>query len=355
MPSDRLNCRVLGAFVALLLLSTLSNCNVFPKAKNSLRDALSEGIQQARIDSLLQASADSVLNVVLKSERFGQLRREWGAVLQQTSDSIYSTTDTVLNSMVRDFTTDWLQQADQGVQKMLANAKTSLTDDQLKNYITELVSKDLALALSQLIDQLSSKLRSPEFKNNLADLRLFLDRQLDTLSRSATRGAIAVLSDSLLPRIDLLLDKVVEERDKTQRGVTSIVWVILVGGVAVLLIGFLMRALYIKLRYQKMLKLITTEVDKIDSQAVYDRLVHNVSEKMKAEGLEKILRKDILDEQGLINQPEWKDKDSQVLRVLVEEMKQSDQPEAQIKEKMKQSGLEEHFESVKRSVGLPPT
>lgn len=349
----RLFCLLLCSLVALLLTSSLSSCNIFPKTRDSLRDALSQGIIQARVDSLLKASADSVLNEVFKTERFQLLRREWGAVLNQTTDSLYQATDTVLNNMVRDFTANWLQQADAGLQKMLANAKTSLTDDQLKNYVTELVSKDLALALNQLLDQLSYKLRSPEFKNNLADLRLFLDLQLDTLSRSATRGAIGVLSDSLLPKINLLLDKVVEERDKTQRGVTSIVWVVLIGIVAILLIGFLVRALYIKLKYQKMLKVITTEVDKIDSQAVYDRLVHNVSEKMKAEGLEKILRKDILDDQGLINQPEWKDKDAQVLRVLVEELKESNLPEAQIKEKLQEKGLEEHFESVKRSVSMP--
>lgn len=353
MLSNRLFCLLIGGFVTLLLTTALPSCNVFPKAKNSLRDALSEGIIQARVDSLLKASADSILNVVLKTERFQLLRREWGTLLSQTTDSLYHATDTVLNSMVRDFTANWLQQADVGVQKMLANAKTNLTDDQLKNYITELISRDLALALNQLIDQLSYKIRSPEFKNSIADLRVFLDLQMDTLSRSATRGAIAVLSDSLLPKLNLLLDKVVEERDKTQKGVTSIVWVILIGIAAILLIGFLARALYIKLKYQKMLKVITTEVDKIDSQAVYDRLVHNVSEKMKAEGLEKILRKDILSEQGLINQPEWKDKDAQVLRVLVEEMKKSNLPETPIKEKLKENGLEEHFESVERSLKMP--
>lgn len=353
------NCRMFPArlltcgFVALLLLSVLPGCNVFPKAKNTLRDALSEGIIQARVDSLLKASADSVLNVVLKTERFQLLRREWGTLLGQTTDSLYHATDTVLNTMVRDFTASWLQQADAGVQKMLSNAKTNLTDDQLKQYVTELISRDLALALNQLIDQLAYKIRSPGFKSSIADLRVFLDLQIDTLSRSATRGAIAVLSDSLLPKLNLLLDKVVEERDKTQKGVTSIVWVILFGAAAILLVGFLVRALYIKLKYQKMLKVITTEVDKIDSQAVYDRLVHNVSEKMKAEGLEKILRKDILDQQGLINQPEWKEKDTQVLRVLVEELKDSKLPETQIKEKLKESGLEEHFESVKRSVNMP--
>ncbi len=345
--------RLFYGLLALLLASTLCDCNVFPKVKNSLRDALSEGIIQARVDSLLKASADSVLTEVLKTERFQLLRREWGAVLSQTADSIYLATDTVLNGMVRDYTDKWLQQVDVGVQKMLTNAKTSLTDDQLKNYITTLVSRDLATALNQLIDQLLYKIRSPEFKNSIADLRLFLDLQMDTLSRSATRGAVSVLNDSLLPKINLLLDKIVEERDRTQRGVNSTVWIILIGIAAILLLGFLARTLYLKFQYQKMLKVITTEVDKIDSQAVYDQLVRSVSEKMKAEGLEKMLRKDILDEEGLINQPEWQDKNAQVLRVLVEEVKKSKLPEAEIKEKLQEKGLEEHFESVKRSLEPP--
>jgi len=347
---DRLLC---GLITLLLFANIMSGCGIFAKTTDSLSAALSQGIQQARVDSILKASADSVLKEVLKTERFQILRREWGALLNQTTDSLYQATDTVLNNMVRDFTTNWLQQVDAGLQTSLTNAKRNLTDDQLKNYITQLISKDLAAALDQLIDRFSYKLRSPEFKNNIADLRLFLDLQMDTLSRSATRGAVAVLNDSLLPKINLLLDKIVEERDRTQRGVNSTVWIILIGIAAILLLGFLARTLYLKFQYQKMLKVITTEVDNIDSQVVYDRLVGNVSKKMKAEGLEKTLRKDILGEEGLINQPEWQDKDAQVLRVLVEEVKKSNLPEAELKEKMHEKGLEEHFESVKRSMEPP--
>ncbi len=347
---DRFNHLLLYGIIVLLLANILAGCNVFPKAKVTLRDALSQGIIDARVDSLLKASADSVLNVVLKTERFQQLRREWGTVLQQTSDSLYYATDTVLNSMLRTYTDQWLVQMDAGLLNTLARAKNSVTDDQLKNYITSLISRDLARSLNQLIDQLSYKIRSPEFKASLADLRMFLDLQVDSLSRSAASGAVAVLNDSLLPRIDLLLDKLVAERDKTQRGVTSTVWVILIGIVAILLIAFLIRALYVKLRYQRMLKLITGEVDKIESQPVYDRLVHNVSEKMKSEGLEKTLRKDILDEQGLIDQPEWQQKDANLLKALIGELKLSGLGEAQIKEKLKEKGLEEHFESIQRTL-----
>ncbi len=353
MSTHRFTRLVFYGFLVLLLVNALCSCNVFPRAQTTLRDALSQGIIQARVDSLLKASADSVLNEVFKTERFQLLRREYGNLLRQTSDSIYYTADTVLNKMVRDYTANWLLQVDAGLQKMVANAKTSLTDDQLKQYITDLVSKDLAHALDQLIDQFSSKIRSPEFKNSLADLRLFLDLQVDTLSRSAARGAISVLNDSLLPRINLLLDKIVAERDRTQKGVTSTVWVILIGIISIILIAFLIRALYMKLRYQRMLKLITSEVDKIESQPVYDRLVHSVSEKMKSAGLEKTLRKDILDQQGLIDQPEWQQKDAKLLKALVEELQLSGLPEAQIKEKLKERGLEEHFESIKRSLDKP--
>ncbi|MEO6103397.1 MAG: hypothetical protein ABIP44_07140 [Pseudoxanthomonas sp.] len=352
MVTDRFFRFLLPGILLLWLALLLSNCNVFPKAQDSLANGISQGIIQSRVDSLLKASADSVLNQVFKTERFQMLRREYGGLLKQTTDSLYHATDTILNAMLHTYTDNWLIQMDTGLLSTLDRAKASLTDDQLKNYITSLISRDLSQALNQLIDRLGEKIRSPEFKYNIADLRRFLDLQVDSLSRSATRGAVAVLNDSLLPRIDRLLDKLVAERDKTQRGVASIVWIILIGIVAIILIGFLIRALYMKLRYQKMLKLITGEVDKIDSQPVYDRLVHNVSEKMKSEGLEETLRKDILDQQGLIDQPEWQNKDNQLLEILVQELKDSNLSEAQIRDKLREKGLEEHYDS--RTKNLNP-
>lgn len=350
MVSSHFTRAISHLLLALLFAGAVSSCNVFPRIKNTLRDSLSQGIIEARIDSLLKASADSVLNVVMKGERFQVLRRELDGALRQTSDTLYATADSVLNLTMRSFTRKWLPQINDSLQVMLTEAKNQLTDDQIKNYITGLVGRDLPLALNRLIDQLSNKLHSPEFKSDLADLRVFLDRQLDTLARNATRGAVSVMSDSLLPKIDHLLDKLIQERDRTQKGVNNIIWIILIGIVVILLIAFLIRSIYSNYQYKKMLKLITNEVDKIPSQAVYDKLTKNVSEKMKAEGLEKVLRKDILEDQGLIDQPEWEEKDGAVLKVLTEEWKGLNLSDAQLLEKLKKHGLEAHFESVKKAL-----
>lgn len=183
------------------------------------------------------------------------------------------------------------------ITEQLSVIKGNIKDDSLKNFIFSIVegvtgrlnngTKDL---LSNMIKNALDTLESEASKKRLNSV-------IDSLLNESTKQKIgAFLSGILQPSIDSIMlktDKITQQNIPfIQKQATKLL--ISLGALAFAIIGYIG---YQQRKYLKLIRVLTTQIEFIPQQKVYDELTQNIRKQTVSEGVEPLLRK-ILSDQG---------------------------------------------------------
>lgn len=272
-----------------------------------------------------------------------------------------------------------------GTRDILLSDETSARIEHMVDSITASLQADLSRMLTALLDDLMGETSAArldvlirqaglnanaiagDIRDNLmgARTRLLMAGLRDELLGDATSQAMAGLMEQLLgaktqAMIDALLDasiarvatgleteimpQITGAVANTQKSVKSTInyaaWALaILGAVLTIIIALLWRRFTTRTR---ILRLLTREIDGIPDQRQYDELVGRIRRRATRERLEKSLQS-ILKAQGLYQQPEWVNKDKQLLLTIAGHLK--DDP--QLYQRLKEKDLETHFRSVR--------
>jgi predicted Zn-dependent protease with MMP-like domain len=321
---------------------------------------LNEDELQKILDKSSRTVIQSSMDEFLKDSIQQEFRASMDKVLAQTGDSINQISLQVVENFMGKYTEEWLeartQQLSGQLTKALQDAKGELLNEDIENYMRNLSRNVIRAELNGLVTDLVTNLTSERTLARLSPLREALAVELDTLIQAAFRSAVSNYDREVNPRVDSLRNQantVMVDADKTSRGIIkNLIWGV-VGLILFVLAAFLAYSIIWQRRYKSMLAIITKNIDKINQQESYDQLTHAIRSEMSQQGLEKHLRT-LLEEQELLEQEEWKDKDRQLLRLLSAELAKSQDSVDQmgphtlesIRERAKALGLEDHLESV---------
>ncbi len=243
---------------------------------------------------------------------------------------------------------------------LIRDSKRELLDESLENYLEHLLNEVLRSELQGVIDGVWYELSAPERVNpRIIELRRILEAHIDSLAQSAS-VSIGSRSDSLLrPVLDEAGARAEVLLDDTQKRTKGVIRYAIIGLIVLVVIGGLVYQLIWKNRYKSMLKVITKNIDEINSQKIYDDLTESIKKDMSNRNLEKHLRKEILEKEGLTEQPECEDKDRQVLRLMMEVIGSdtetrslsSKSPKEVLRQKAEEIGLRDHLDSLLKRFG----
>jgi|GEM_PF-986326 len=352
-------------FFGSLLLSNFA-CNTSRLGEN-LGGGLKEGIEDFRLDTahiadVSEAAVRAAVEEALRAEIGNRVQAQLDPILGQFMDSLNITTNMIRESLTGEASQIWLQtQVDMLSQKLqltAAGLREELIGEATKENVQTLVRETLTDELNSFLANYMSQLNSPQNRENLTLFREKLSTETDALVASAIVQASTEFERTFDPKIKAYIDsiktvtgdteiKVGSVVDNTTRNARNLLGVLFGGLGGLLLLTGLVRYYISTLKYKDMIKILTNNIDKIGSQTEYDKLVGNIRKTMDVKGLNRDLEK-ILKEQNLVDQPKWKDKDEQILRLISKHLKEKKAIEnvAQLEAEARDLGLDDHLESV---------
>ncbi|MCH8902841.1 MAG: hypothetical protein IIA45_02880 [Bacteroidetes bacterium] len=273
-----------------------------------------------------------------------------------------------------------LVRIDSALAEILAQLKVSI-NEMLRESIDSALSPHTEMLLMQRIEGLSEtlKIKLGEILDDpvRSKVKLLVADIMNELLGDSTLNKLTAMRDTLLgPQLQVLIDSIISSAitelalnyetklksqiegtlsvagqtvDKTVKNFKSLAWVL--GGIALVL---LIVGGYIYLRgrrHKATLKILTSEIDNIKEQKVYDKLIGAITMHAKNSGLHPHLQ-GVLTEQKLHRQPEWQAKDKQVLNLMskhlskVKNEKEHAKLMESIQEEASSIGLDEHLLSV---------
>jgi len=336
-------------FFGILLLVNYS-CNT-AKIGENLGGGLRQGIEGFRLDTAHIADVSEVavraaVEEALRAEIGNRVQVQLDPILGQFMDSLNITTNMIRDNLGRK------------LQLTAAGFREELTGEATKENLQTLVREALADELNAFLSNWMSQLNSPQNHENLTLFRERLSTETDALLTSAIGAASVEFERTFDPRIKAYIDsvktvtgdteiKVGSVVDNTTRNARNLLGVLFGGLGSLLLLGGFVRYYLSTRKYKDMIKVLTNNIDKIGNQTEYDKLVGNIRKTMDVKGLNKELER-ILKEQDLDEQPEWDDKDKQVLRLISKHLKEKKAIEdvATLEAEARDLGLDDHLESV---------
>lgn len=349
-------------FVVTLFSFTFSSC--FKAIGDSLGAGFLSELNEEELQEILDKSSRTVIQSSMDEFLKDSIQREFraglGVILAQTGDSLNQISLQVVENFMGKYTEDWLnarskQLTDQMV-GAIQKAKGELMNEDIENYLRNLSKNVIRRELNGLVSDLLTNLTSEESLAKLRITRSALTLELDTLIRDAVLSAVSNYDQQLKPRVDSLdsqTRQVLDEgKDTSNSIIRRLIWG--VGGLILfILLAFLTYSVIWQRRYKSMVSIITKNIDAINPQETYDQLTKAIRAEMSQKGLEKHLRT-VLEEQELIEQKEWENKDQQLLKLLSEELAKNEdgtksigpQTMESIKERARSLGLEDHLNSV---------
>lgn len=180
----------------------------------------------------------------------------------------------------------------------IARLKTNLKDEEIRAYLvstiqgmTGALKKETQYMLSDMIQHSLDELNS---QSSHEKIRSILD---EFLGAGAQQKAQMLVSNALQPSMDTLLkriDKIVhKDVPFVQRQAHKLL--LLLALLAAGIIGFVW---YQRMKYARLVSLLTLQIDKIPAQSTYDELTHRIRNEAQREGIETFLR-EVLKEQGI--------------------------------------------------------
>ena len=375
--------------VCSLLLIGTSGCF------RAIGENLTEGVTTT-LDSTYLANSSSVmakaaLAALLSDSTQQELRRQLDSLLSMTGDTLDEVSKRLTENFIGQYTAAWINaRTDQLIGKLdssLVLFKGRLLDEDLEQYLQHLSRDILSIELQQLTNDLLDNLTGEAMEQRLGQLQPVLSQQLDSVIQQAIMALAVNANQHLLPLLDSLSisgSGVLAEAENTSKGLIRylIFGLIVLGILLVLLWYFLIRnrqELYQKQqalveetqwkeRFQNMAAIIAKNIDDLSSQKTYDELTHSIKKDMESQGLETDFRQKVLEKVRLLEQPEWKDKDAQILQLIKNLLQEKSADEslhvpaadlrglgprrsepdfaAQLRDRAREVGLEEHLDSL---------
>ena len=353
-----------------LLLCFNYGCNMEQIGSN-LGKGVREQLELVPIDSLAETAVKTTVRTALdeafEDDLHEKIQAELGPILGQVSDSLEITVDKAIKKALGKHTEEWLdrlvrKQSDQLSTKLVGTTDSLIatllgdkTQAQVKVFIRRALFDEIDAYLSRVIGQVST----PENMEKLTFLRENISEELDSLVASVIVCASENYDESFAPEVDSLVEKIniilrqgQQLGENTQKGASSILWQT-IGGLATLILFVIIGVLAVNTRrYKQMLKVITHQINEIPNQAEYDKLTNKIKRDLDMKGLNIYLQR-ILHEEKLDNQPEWDDKDKQVLRLLstyLNKLKETDKKKDEVLPelytKAQELGIDDHLDSV---------
>jgi len=341
-------------------------CNI-TKTGKKLGSGLRKGIEGVELDTTMiantsQAAVRAALEEALRKEVGLEIQARLDPILGQLIDSLNVASLGFTANLRSDETAEWLQKQTDALSRQLLTMATGLREELIgeetkrlaQTFIREAVVSELDAFFSTLI----SNLTTDDNLENLTVFRTRLSAETDALIASALLKA----SEEFERNFDSKIKDYIEEVktvtgdtgqkvdvvvDNTARNARNLLALIFGGLGGLLLLYGAIRYYLSMVKYKDMIKILTDNIDKIGSQAEYDRLVGNIRKNMNIKGLNHDLEA-ILREQNLDEQPEWDDKDQQVLRLISKYLKEKKGIEdvAILEAEARELGLDDHLESV---------
>ncbi len=202
-----------------------------------------------------------------------------------------------LMSLIGQLTDSQLVLIGHRITEQMSVIKGNIKDDSLKNFLFSIVegvtgrlNNDTKNLLSNMIKNALDTLESEASKKRLNSV-------IDSLLNESSKQRIgAFLSGILQPSIDSIMLKTDKITQKDipfiQKQATKLL--ISLGALAFAIIGYIG---YQQRKYLKLIRVLTTQIEFIPQQKVYDELTHNIRKQTVSEGVEPLLRK-ILSDQG---------------------------------------------------------
>ena len=182
-------------------------------------------------------------------------------------------------------------------------------DNQLTRLKGNIKDESLKIFILNMVEEVTGKLNN-NTKNLLSNM---ITSALETLESESTKRRLNAVIDSLLndankqkagmflrsvlqPSIDTIMLKIDKVTQKDipfiQKQASNLL--LLIGGIALAIIGFIW---YQRMKYVKLIKVLTTQIELIPEQKEYDKLTKNIRKQTLIEGVEPLLRS-ILKDQG---------------------------------------------------------
>lgn len=362
-----------GSTVLLMLVSLfIFSCN-FDKIGDQLVGDLQKGVKGIQLDSvyiesLVRSAVSDAIDEAFKSDLNGKISMELDPILAQLQDSIGVISDELVEKIIGDQTALWLDARMAMINEQLtqtaANVRNQILGEETRALTEKFIQEAVVQQLDGVFKNLLKDISSDANQEELIAIRKIVSVQLDSIIVAGFETAAINFDRSFTPVLEKYVKEagnIIEKGDdlgtSTKINARSIIWQA-VGGIAGLLLlgGFGWLFLWTR-RYKSMIKILTKNIDGIPDQTIYDKVVGGIRTTMDNNGLNGHLKK-ILEEQELHDQPEWDDKDKQVLRLLSEQfadMENANLSKDQLTKKLffqaQQLGLENHLKSILRQIG----
>lgn len=322
-----------------------SGCLLFQPDKAVLKTV--KGIEEeynVNLDTLAhdlgKNATEGVVNGLTNDTSQARIEAALGPILHQLRDSINKVVVDSRDSLMSDYTKQWI--------KELSQELAATLQVELGHIIDDPIAPKLDMIVAQMIDRMTNETTVSKLSNARDSL---LGPGMQTITDSLVRTAVRSAMDEFNKNYDEKLgkklkgalgdagkaaeDALVHVRSTLDK-VKSLAWTL--GGLGLVL---LIVAGYFWLkgkRHKNTLKIMTWQVDKIPDQRIYDGIIKKVTEEAVKQGLEQHLI-GVLKEQNLYQQPEWTDKNRQLLNLVKESLRGSDN----------QATIEELVQKIKSS------
>jgi hypothetical protein len=296
-------------FLFIAMSVGLGSCLLFKNLDQAIEDAA------IRLEKRYDINLDSLSHGLGKNLVYGattglasdssktNINLALGNILMQFSDSLAVIISESKDSLLNEHT------------DKLINARIENLGIKLKIEVKKLLGGSLNTQIEALLDGVIDRFTSDESINrfrNLRDSLLGVELKVltDSLVRSAVRNAIDEIAkgydEKIKSKLDATINNADDVREKAANDIKRILIIAGVIGAVLLLIAgyFYLRAK----RNRDTLKVVTTEINGIPERLVYDDLIKRIQPKVSERGLSNHLNQ-VLKEQNLLNQPNWKEDD----------------------------------------------
>ena len=371
-------------FCGILLIG---NSGCFRAIGENLTEGVTSQLDSTYLSHSSSAIVKGALAELLSDSTQLTLRRQLDSLLAMTGDTLDQLSQRLTENLLGEYTEAWIDARTEHLISKLDSTlllfKGRILDEQLEEYLQHLSRDILSVELQQLTNDLLDNLTGDRMEKRLGAFRPKLSQELDSVIQTAILTMAINANEHLLPLLDSLSlsgTGVLQQAEDTSKDIIRylILGLVILGVIILLLWYFLVRnqreldqkqqalveETQQKERFQDMTKVIAKNIDGISSQKSYDELTRSIQQDMESRGLESDFRQEVLDKIRLLEQPEWKDKDAQILQLIKNLLKEESdnvpagdlrslgprrtEPEftAKLRDRAREVGLEGHLDSL---------
>ncbi|NRB46399.1 MAG: hypothetical protein HRU41_01920 [Saprospiraceae bacterium] len=378
------------AFPLLILfcgMFLIGNSGCFRAIGENLTEGVTSELDSTYLANSSSALVKGALAELLSDSTQQTLRRQLDSLLAMTGDTLDQLSQRLTANLIGTYTEEWIDaRTDQLISKLdstLLLFKGRLLDEQLEEYLQHLSRDILSVELQQLTNDLLDNLTGNQMEQRLGEFRPVLSQELDSVIQAAILTLAINANQHLLPLLDSLSlsgTGVLQQAEDTSKDIIRyLIFGLVILGVIILLLWYflirnqreldqkqqaLVEETQQKERFHDMTTVIAKNIDGLTSQKSYDELTRSIQQDMESKGLETDFRQEVLEKIRLLEQPEWKDKDAQILQLIKNMLKEESdnapasdlrslgprraEPEftAKLRDRAREVGLEDHLDSI---------